>query len=50
VPDGERLAFWLANRDRIARPVYVAAMLKAMLEAETGENVSREEIMKTLQS
>jgi len=32
VPNGERLAFWLANRDRIARPVYVAAMLKAMLE------------------
>jgi hypothetical protein len=25
-------------------------LLKAMLEAETGENVSREEIMKTLQS
>lgn len=32
VPNGERLAFWLANRDRIARPVYVAAMLKAMLK------------------
>ena len=32
VPDGERLVFWLANRDRIARPVYVVAMLKAMLE------------------
>ena len=32
VPDGERLVFWLANRDRIARPVYIAAMLKAMLE------------------
>ena len=32
VQDGERLAFWMANRDRIARPVYVAAMLKAMIE------------------
>jgi hypothetical protein len=31
VPDGERLAFWLANSDKVARPVYVAAMLKAML-------------------
>lgn len=32
VPDGERLAFWRDNRDRIGRPVYIAAMLKAMLE------------------
>lgn len=32
VPNIDRLNFWLANRDRIARPVYVAAMLKAMLE------------------
>ncbi len=32
VSDGERQAFWLANRDRVARPVYVVAMLKAMLE------------------
>jgi hypothetical protein len=32
VPVGERLAFWLANRGRIARPVYVAAILKAMIE------------------
>ena len=32
VPDGERLTFWLENCERIARPVYVAAMLKAMLE------------------
>jgi hypothetical protein len=31
VPDGERLIFWLSHRDRIARPVYVVAMLKAML-------------------
>jgi predicted nucleic acid-binding protein len=32
VRDGKRLAFWMANRDRIARPVYVTAMVKAMLE------------------
>jgi hypothetical protein len=32
VSDVERLAFWLANRDRIAKPVYVAAMLKAMIK------------------
>lgn len=30
--DGERLSFWMTNRDRIARPIYVASMLKAMLE------------------
>ncbi|MGG7056239.1 hypothetical protein [Nitrosomonas sp. ANs5] len=38
VPEGKRLAFWLANRDRIARPVYVAAMLKAMLELVKEKN------------
>jgi len=38
VPDGTRRAFWLANRDRIARPVYVASMLKAMLEIVKGKN------------
>ena len=32
VHDGERLSFWITNRDRIARPIYVAAMVKAMLE------------------
>ncbi|WP_446831317.1 hypothetical protein [Candidatus Foliamicus sp.] len=30
--EGGRLDFWLKNRERIARPVYVAAMLKAMVE------------------
>lgn len=38
VPDGERLAFWLENRGRIARPVYVAAMIKAMLELVKEKN------------
>ncbi len=28
----ERLTFWMTNRDRIARPIYVLAMLKAMVE------------------
>jgi hypothetical protein len=32
VSDGSRQAFWLANRNRVARPVYVAAMLKAMID------------------
>ena len=41
VPDPERLAFWLANRDRIARPVYVAAMLKAMLELVKEKNFDK---------
>lgn len=29
--DDRRRDFWLTNRDRIARPIYIAAMLKAML-------------------
>jgi len=32
VSDGERLTFWMTNRYRIARPIYVTAMLKAMQE------------------
>jgi len=32
IPDEHRLAFWIERRDDIARPAYVAAMLKAMLE------------------
>lgn len=31
-PNGERLDFWMERRDEIARPVYVATMVKAMLE------------------
>ncbi len=38
VQDGERLTFWIANRDKIARPVYIAAMLKAMLELVKEKN------------
>ena len=32
VHDSERLTFWMRNRDRIERPVYIVAMLKSMLE------------------
>lgn len=32
IPDEHRLAFWIERRDDIARPTYVVAMLKAMLE------------------
>ena len=28
----ERLAFWMENRDKISRPIYVVSMLKAMIE------------------
>ncbi|MDA3935182.1 MAG: hypothetical protein PF630_12785 [Gammaproteobacteria bacterium] len=38
VLNDERLAFWLTSRDRIARPVYVAAMLQAMLELVKAKN------------
>lgn len=41
VPDTERLTFWFANRERIARPIYVAVMLKAMLEIVKGKNFER---------
>lgn len=32
IPDRKRLAFWLTNRGRIARPIYAATMVKAMQE------------------
>lgn len=32
IPDENRLAFWMTHRERITRPVYVAAMVKAMQE------------------
>ena len=38
VPDSERLSFWMARRDDIARPIYVAAMVKAMQELVKGKN------------
>lgn len=38
VPDEERLSFWMANRDKIARPIYVAAIVKAMQELVKDKN------------
>ena len=32
IPDEERLAFWLENRDRIERPIYVRAIVQAIQE------------------
>lgn len=40
VIDGDRLDFWLTNRDRIARPIYVTAMLKTMVELVKEKNYS----------
>ena len=38
VHDGQRLTFWMTSRDRITRPVYVAAILKVMLELAKEKN------------
>jgi hypothetical protein len=38
--DGERLSFWMANRNEIARPIYVASMVKAMLDLVKEKNSS----------
>lgn len=38
VPDGERLVYWMAHRDKIARPIYVACMAKAMQELVKDKN------------
>lgn len=36
VPNERRLAFWMAHRSRIGRPIYVAAMVKTMQELVRG--------------
>jgi len=41
VPDGERLDFWIANRDNIARPIYVEAMVKVMQEFIKNKNIAK---------
>lgn len=41
VPHSGRLDFWLTNRDRIARPIYVSVMLKAMLELIKEKNFDK---------
>ena len=38
VPDGERLAYWMGQRDKIARPIYVATMVKTMQEFIKDQN------------
>lgn len=38
VAEGDRLVFWLENRDKIERPIYVTAMLKVMLELVENKN------------
>ena len=38
VHNGERLTFWMTNRNRITKPVYVAAILKVMLELVKEKN------------
>jgi hypothetical protein len=40
VLDADRLDFWLANRDRIARPIYITAMLKTMVDLVSEMNYS----------
>ena len=41
VPDGNRLDFWMACRDKIARPIYVAGMVKAMQEMVKEKNFDK---------
>lgn len=40
-PDEERLAFWMVHRDEIVRPIYVAALVKAMLDLVKEKNLDR---------
>lgn len=38
VSDSQRLGFWIAHRDEIRRPIYVAAMIKTMQENVKDKN------------
>lgn len=38
VQDSERLSFWVSNRDKIKRPIYVTAVLKSMVELVKEKN------------
>ncbi|HEY3489470.1 MAG TPA: hypothetical protein VGK27_05025 [Candidatus Deferrimicrobiaceae bacterium] len=40
-PDAARLAFWMAHRDKIARPIYVSVMVKSMQEFVKDKNVEK---------
>ncbi len=41
VSDKARLTFWMANRDKIARPIYVVVMTKAMQELVKDKNFEK---------
>jgi hypothetical protein len=40
VQDSERLAFWMAHRNRIKRPIYVVSIIKALQELVKEKNLS----------
>lgn len=41
IPDSERLQFWMAHRDEIARPVYVTSIIKVMQEVLKKKDFSK---------
>jgi len=41
IPDEQRLAFWMAHRDNIVRPIYVTAMAKVMQEIVKDKNFDK---------
>jgi hypothetical protein len=41
IPDEGRLAYWVAHRENIARPVYISAMAKAMQEIVKDQNFDK---------
>ena len=41
LPDAERFRFWLDNRERVQRPIYVRAMIDGMQERIKGKNFDR---------
>ena len=41
IPNGDRLRFWIENRDRIQRPIYVRGMINAMMSHIKTRDFSR---------
>ena len=41
IPDADRLGFWIDNRERIERPIYVRAMISAMQEHVQEKNFDK---------
>ena len=41
IPDTDRLRFWMENRERIERPIYVRAMVGAMQECVKAQNFDK---------